>query len=584
LRSMTSPTTVAPPARRWVLRGGPAPRDAVTALESALRLPRVLCELLVLRGHADPEDAKRHLRPRLERLGDPWELAGMSAAVERLDLALRRGERILVHGDYDVDGICGAALYTRVLRSLGGRVEPFVPHRLQDGYDLGESGIRAAQEAGATLILTADCGIVAHGAVEAAARAGIDVVVTDHHTPGPTLPPAIAVVNPNRADCPYPEKVLSGTGVAYKVCQALLSARGVDPAPLGYELDLVAIATIADLAPLVGENRILTHYGLRVLAVTEKPGLRALLRTAGLADVERLQSGHVSHILAPRINAVGRMGAASRGVELLLAEDAGEAEAIAWELEEQNRERRDVDRQTLAEATALLAADYDPERDYAVVLASEGWHPGVIGIVASRVVELVHRPTVLIALEAGGGRARGSARSIPGFDLYEAIRSCEEHLERYGGHRQAAGLEIRPERIDAFRMDLNEHARSVLTPEDLVPEVELDVEVRLPEVNAELFGLLRHFGPFGVGNPTPVFYARRVGVVGYPRIVGDGHLKLDLVQGGARLGAIGFGMADRLHTVNLARGPIDVAFQLQENRWNGRVEVQARLIDVRSSD
>lgn len=566
------------------MRGAPTADDAVAALESALRLPRPLCELLVLRGYAEPNDAKRFLRPRMERMGDPWGLAGMHAAVERLDLALRRGERILVHGDYDVDGICSAVLYTRVLRALGGRVEPFVPHRVHDGYDLGESGINAAKALGATLILTGDCGIVAHEAVEAAAAAGIDVVVTDHHTPGPSLPRAAAVVNPNRTDCAYPEKALAGAGVAFKVCQALLSARGVDPEPLGYELDLVAIATIADLAPLVGENRVLARYGLRVLVETQKPGLRALLRTAGLADLDRLQAGHVSHVLAPRINAVGRLGAASRGVDLLMAEDDAYAEAIARELEAQNRERRDIDRQTLAEATKLLAADYDPARDYVVVLASEGWHPGVIGIVASRMVERVHRPTVLIALEDGGTRARGSARSIPGFDLYEAIRSCESYLERYGGHKYAAGLEIRPERIEAFRAELNEHAHAVLAPEDLVPEVALDVEVRLPEVDAELFSMLRHFGPFGVGNPSPVFVARGVGVAGYPRVVGDGHLKLELVQDETHLGAIGFGMADRLRSVDVARGPIDVAFQLQENRWNGRVELQARLVDLRSAD
>ncbi|MBX6363694.1 MAG: single-stranded-DNA-specific exonuclease RecJ [Gemmatimonadetes bacterium] len=570
-----------PPRRRWIQRAAVGDDAAVAELAGELRLPEPVCRLLVQRGHTDAEAAKHFLRPKLEHLHDPFLLAGMDAAVERVERAIDRGETILVHGDYDVDGVCAAALYTRVLRRLGGRAEAFVPHRLTDGYDLSRAGIRRAVELGASLILTADCGIVAHAAVAEAAAAGIDVVVTDHHTPGATLPAAVAVVNPSRADCGYPEATLCGAGVAFKLCQALAARRRVPMEELWYELDLVAIATIADLVPLTGENRTLARIGLKVLRATQKPGLRALLRTAGLDGYEELTAGHVSHVLGPRINAAGRLGEAFDGVRLLLAASEAEAEPLARGMEAANRERQAVDQRTLDEALEMLEADYDAERDYAVVLAREGWHPGVIGIVASRVVERIHRPTVLIA--QGAGHARGSARSIRGFHLYDALRACAEHLERFGGHRYAAGLDIDPARIPAFRRALNERARAVLTAADLIPEVAIDLELRLADATHELHRFLRYLGPFGTGNPAPVFAARAVGLAGRPRVVGKDHLKLRLVQDGAELEAIGFRMADRLAALDAARA-LDVAFQLQENHWNGRVELQARLVDVRPAE
>lgn len=575
---MQKPMLLGTPARRWVRRGV-ASADQVAALRRSLRLPEPLCRLLAVRGLGEEADARDFLRPRLDQMHDPFALAGVDAAVERLGVALERGETILVHGDYDVDGICATALYTRVLRRLGARVEPFVPHRLRDGYDLTSAGIDAARRAGATLILTGDCGIVANEAVAVAAASGIDVVVTDHHTPGATLPPATAVVNPRQPDCTYPDKSLSGTGVAFKLCQALYQTHGLDEEELWYHLDLVALATVADLVPLVGENRVFTRYGLRVMEDSRNPGVRALIESAGLSGP--VSAGQVGHQLAPRLNAVGRMDDANWGVRLLLTDDEGEATEIARRLDEHNRVRRAADRQTLDEALELLAEDYDPDRDYGIVLASHGWHPGVIGIVASRVVEEVHRPAILIALDEATGKGRGSGRSIRGFHLYEALDSCSEYLDRFGGHRQAAGLEISQERIDDFREAFNSRARSVLSPEDLAALVEIDLEIELPEIDRNLFDLLRHFGPFGVRNPTPVFAARGVRVRGAPRVVGDGHLKLELSQGGARIDAIGFRMANRLLELDLPENEIDVAFQLQENSWNGRVELQAKLVDLR---
>jgi single-stranded-DNA-specific exonuclease len=572
---------LAPPPRRWVPRGT-APAAVVSALQQSLNLPAPLCRLLAVRGLGEEAAARHFLRPRLDQVLDPFALAGMEAAVERIGEALERGETILVHGDYDVDGICATALYTRVLRALGGRVEPFVPNRLADGYDLGPAGVETARRVGATLILTGDCGIVAHEAIARAAEDGIDVVVTDHHTPGATLPEAVAVVNPQRHDCLYPDKALAGTGVAFKLCQALYAARGGDPEELWYYLDLVALATIADLVPLMGENRVFCRYGLRVLEESRNPGLRALLESAGVRGP--VSAGQVGHQLAPRLNAIGRMDEASWGVRLLLTEDEAEAAAIARRLDEQNRVRQAVDRRTLDEALELLARDYDPEQDYGLVLAAPGWHPGVIGIVASRVVERVHRPAILIALDEATGRARGSGRSIRGFHLYDALDACAGHLDRFGGHRQAAGLEIQSDRIDAFREAFNARARALLGPDDLAAEVDIDLEVALGEADQELYDLLRHFGPFGMRNPAPVFAARGVRVAGAPRVVGDGHLKLELSQGDTRLGAIGFRMADRLPELDLPHNRLDVAFQLQENTWNGRTELQARLVDLRVAE
>jgi single-stranded-DNA-specific exonuclease len=571
------------PERRWVRRGG-ACRDAdVDALAASLQLPRALCQLLLLRGHGDAAAARTFLKPRLDELHDPLLMTDADRAVDRIVRAVQQRERILVHGDYDVDGICAASLFTRVLRALGADVAAFVPHRLTDGYDLGQAGVRRAAEIGAGLILTGDCGVMAHDAVTEAASQGIDVIITDHHTPGDVLPAACAVLNPNRRDCAYPDKGLAGAGVAFKLCQALVAALGGDADALRWHLDLVALATVADLAPLRGENRVLTHYGLRVLRDTRNPGLAALMRRAGVAAGEPLSAGQVSHVLAPRLNAVGRMGAASRGVQLLLTDDDVTAGALADEMETENRTRQSVDRAMLEEALEMLATSFDPERDYAIVLSREGWHPGVIGIVASRVVERVHRPVVLIAEDPQTGRGRGSARSIPAFHLYDGIHSCAALLERYGGHRQAAGLELRLDLIDTLRERLNDHARAVLSRDDLVAEIRIDMEISLRDANAELCRLMRHCGPFGMANPQPVFTATAVRIDRFAE-VGDGqHAKLLLSQDGALLPAIAFRMVERVRPLAATGAPVDVAFQLQQDTWNGRDRLQARVVDMRRS-
>lgn len=566
-----------PPAPLWEEAPAPSP-EKVETLVRALKLPRALCGVLVGRGVEDPEEAKAFLRPLLSGLHPPEALTDLPRAVARIGKAVQEEEVIFVHGDYDVDGMAGTALLTRWLRRLGGKVVPFVPHRLRDGYDLGPAGLEAARSAGAGLLLTVDCGILAMEAVEEARRAGMDVIVTDHHAPGPKLPGALAVLNPGRTDETYPFPHLSGTGVAFKLCQGLARAWGVGEEELHPHLDLVGLATVADLVPLTGENRILARYGLKALTRTRLPGLRALLARAGL-NGSQVTAGSVSFLLAPRLNAVGRLGEPAMGLELLLTDRIPEAARLAQEAESLNQERQAEDRRTLEEALDMLARTFDPERDHALVLASEGWHPGVVGIVASRIVERFHRPAVMIALD--GDRGKGSARSIPGFHLLEAIRACGSLLERFGGHSQAAGLEIARDRVDAFREALGAEARERLAGLDLRPSLAPELEVELGEMSAELHGYLRYLGPHGLGNPRPLFLARNVALSGTPRVVGEDHLKLRLRQEKAELEAIGFRMANRITPANLGRGPVDVAFHLQENEYRGIRTLQARLRDIR---
>lgn len=578
--SSGSPATAAlspPPPAVWKLATEPS-EAAVQALAEDLGLPPALCRVLVARGILEPTEARAFLRPLLDHLHPPELLADARKAAERILQAVDAGETILVHGDYDVDGVCSTALLTLWIRHLGGRVVPFVPHRLRDGYDLGEAGLQAAREAEASLLVTCDSGIVAHDAVIRAREMGLDVIVTDHHTPGTTLPPALAVVNPQRSDCDYPDDRLAGVGVVFKLCQLLARLRGRPLEELLPHLDLVAMATVADLVPLRGENRVLVRFGLRALEQTRRPGLQALIQVTGLRD-RPIDAGRVGFVLAPRLNAAGRMGGASDALRLLLTDDPGEARELAGALETLNTERREEDRRTLEEALEKLAAHYDPAEDFGVVLRGEGWHPGVIGIVASRVVERIHRPVVLLAVQ--DGTARGSARSVPGVHLLEAVRGCARHLSRFGGHRQAAGMDLSAQEIPAFREAFNRQVREQLQGIPPRPVLRGDAPLSLSEATDELHHYLQYLGPFGIGNPRPVFWARELRPAGAPREVGRGHLKLRLADGGGELEAIGFDLARRLPPSRVSRGPLEALFQLRENEYRGVRSLQARLVDLR---
>ncbi len=560
---------------RWVVTAQADP-DATRTLASELNIPDALAAILVQRGIASPSLAKAFLRPDLERLSDPHRWADMEVAVDLLARAVRERRPILVHGDYDVDGQCASAMLTRILRSAGATVHPFVPHRIRDGYDFGPAGLAEAQRSGAGLIVTCDCGITAVAAVAAARAAGIDVIVTDHHLPGDELPPANAVLDPRRPDCPSEEKNFCGTGVAFKLAQALVQALGLSPnLPLHF-LDYVALATIADAVPLVGENRILVRYGLKKLADSRWVGLRALIETAGLGG-KPLRGAHIGFILAPRLNAAGRIGDANDGLRLLLTEDPKEAAALARELETINARRQEMDQLILDEAIELVDKTLNPA-DAAIVLGNAAWHPGVIGIVASRLVERYGRPTFLIGWDAGGEFGRGSGRSISGFDLHGALHKVGTHLEKYGGHTMAAGFTIRRDKFDDFRVAFLGVAGELLTPDDLAPSQRVDLELPLAEVSADLERLIRHLEPCGAGNPAPVFGVRNARAVGARR-VGTNHLRFTLDDGSGLLPAIGFRWADEVPEDWLTN-PLDVAFRLERDDWQGRTTIQARVASL----
>jgi single-stranded-DNA-specific exonuclease len=561
---------------RWEVAADP-PADAIRRLAEALHVPPTLARLLVQRGHGSVEDARTFLRPTLDALSDPLALPDMAPAVATVARAVRAGSPILVHGDYDVDGQCGTALLTRVLREAGATVVPFLPNRMRDGYDLGPAGLAAARTAGAGLIITCDCGTTALETVAAARAAGLRVVITDHHLPG-ELPAADAIVNPRRGDRDAPWADLCGTGVAFKLAQALVPALGL-PAHLPlHVLDLVALATIADVVPLTGENRVLARFGLRKLQESRWTGLKALIEVAGLQG-RPIRAGHVAFALGPRLNAAGRIGEAMDGLALLLSDDPAEALERARRLETQNAQRQELDQRILQEAVDLVERDVRLDEEFGLVLASDTWHPGVIGIVASRVVERYARPAILIALE--GNTGKGSGRSIPGFDLHAAIAECSTHLLRFGGHPMAAGVTVARDALEGFRAAFNAVARARLAPEDLVPRRRIDAVVRLDELNLDLERLLRHLEPCGAGNPTPVFGVTGV-AVREARPVGANHLRLMLQDDVGRIPAIGFDWADRVDPA-WWRAPVDVAFQLQQNEWRGDVSLQARIVEVRPS-
>jgi single-stranded-DNA-specific exonuclease len=565
--------TLAP--ARWIL---PTPPDeeAVRELAEALSLPEIVCRLLLIRGYVTAEDAKLFLRPKLDRLHDPFQFLSMDKAVERLARAVRDQELVFIHGDYDVDGISSTTLLTRAIRGLGGKATPFIPRRIEDGYDLSNAGVDAAIAAGASVVVTCDCGTSAVAPVARLCKAGVDVIVTDHHLPGGELPDCLSVLNPKRSGCGYPDKDLAAVGVAFKLALALARALGKNENFIWRMLDLVALATVADVAPLRGENRVFVRYGLRMLSETQNIGMRALIRAAGLAG-KQLTAGRIGFILAPRLNAAGRLGHALRGVELLLSEDEHHANTIARELEELNNKRQELDHATLEQAREkVLRMDLDDT--FGIVLADDEWHPGVIGIVASRLVEEFGRPTVLIALS--GDQGKGSGRSISKFDLHGALGQSQDLLLRYGGHRAAAGVTIERDKVPDFAARFNKVAKSLLSPEDLVPEIRVDLEVSIDGMDDRLESLFRHFEPFGIGNPTPVLLSRNVTLARPPRLVGKDGLKLVLDTGTGSLEAIGWGFAPRAEEFQ-AGTKVDIAFRLERDEYRGESYLQARIADVR---
>lgn len=548
-------------------------------LASALGLHPLAARVLVGRGHAEPADAEAFLAAPLADLPDPFAMKGMDRAVARIVRAVEDSERIALYGDYDVDGVTSTALLAGFLRACGADVLTYVPHRLTEGYGLNSAAVERLAREGARLLVTLDCGITAAPEVRAAAALGVDAVVVDHHTAPLELPAAAAILNPHQPGCAYPTKDLAAVGVAFNLAMALRKAlrdRGrfgaARPEPnLKEALDLVALGTVADVVPLVGANRILVRWGLDALSASRRAGIRALKRVAGIAEGAAVSAGQVGFRLAPRINAAGRLDDAGRGVRLLLEDDAARAEALARELDRENQARQEIERTILEEATHDAAARVKGGAR-GLVLARDGWHAGVVGIVASRIVERFHRPAVLVALAEGAGK--GSGRSIEGFHLHEALEACAGHLTRFGGHRHAAGVTVERSRLAPFREAFEAHAASRLREEDLVPRCRIDGWVGEGEVDGRAAVDLARLGPYGAGHPEPVFALR--GTTARARTVGAGgaHLKLAL----GRLDAIGFGMGDRLAVCG---GPVEAAFTVGLDEWDGAPRLQLKLRDVR---
>jgi single-stranded-DNA-specific exonuclease len=558
----------------WTIR--PCPHREADSLAQALGLNEITASVLVRRGYGDPEEARAFLQG--EQLPhDPFLLGDMSLAVERIRAAVAAGKRICVHGDYDADGICATVLAVIVLRELGADVEWHLPSRFEEGYGVSGGTLERLAGEGCGLVLTVDCGITAVDEVRRAHELGLEVVVTDHHRPGDELPDC-PIVATRPSDYPFPE--LCGTGVAYKLGQALL---GVDSDVLRRHLDLVALATIADVVPLLGENRSLVIAGLRTLARTQKPGLQALMKVARV-DPAAVETGQVSFRLAPRINAAGRLGHPRAALELLLTEDAYEARQLADRLEELNRDRQAVEDTILRAAIAQVEEWPEAKRRRkAYVVWGNDWHEGVIGIVASRLVERYHRPVVLLA--GGDGAWKGSGRSIPSFDLHGALRGCAQFLERFGGHRAAAGLSILPEFVEPFADAFALQAESLLTPDDLVPATVVDAVLpRGAKLTLDLCEELQRLAPFGLGNPDVTLLAPGC-ELGELATVGEGkHLRFRVQRDGRDAGgAIAFGQGTKLDRYRRV-GRYDVAFRLQENRWNGTVAPQLVVRRVFDAD
>jgi single-stranded-DNA-specific exonuclease len=564
-------------ARRWRLCAPAA--DATARLERELGTSALLSRLLVNRHVAAADAAAAFLGARLaDHLRSPLLFRDMGRAAERVARAVAAGETIGIYGDYDVDGVSGSALLLRFLRALGAQPQLYIPHRLREGYGLNAAGIQQLAAGGARVIVTVDCGAVSHREIGMARDLGIDVIVCDHHQVSGTPLPAFAVINPIEPDAGFPFSGLCGTGVAFYLAMGVrmrLRETGGTVPDLRRYLDLVALGTIADLVPIVQENRVLVKYGLRELAAEGCPGIAALKRVSG---VNQMSSGAVGFRLAPRLNAGGRLDDATRSVALLTTQDVDLAGRLAVALDEENRARQAIEREMLDEAIAQVDGGGGVAGRHCIVLASPLFHPGVVGIVASRLVERYYRPAVLIAAESKGV-GRGSGRSVAGINLYEALAACAGTLERFGGHRMAAGLTIRLDRVEQFARELEAAVAARATPEQFVPTATVDAELPLRALDDACFADLDRLEPFGMGNPEPVFLARRLRVRDR-RIVGESHLKLLVEQDGRRLPAIGFGMADLPVT---AGDWLDVLFSPMRSDWNGTTTTELRLRDLRSA-
>jgi single-stranded-DNA-specific exonuclease len=552
-----------------------------TSLGAALQVSPIVARLLCQRGLGDPEIAHRFLRPSLEQLHDPLRLADMPVAVERLLAALERRERIAVHGDYDVDGVTSTVILRRALEMLGGDVVHFIPERMRDGYGLQPAAIDRLHVQGVAVIVSVDCGIRSLDAALRARELGIDLIVTDHHEPEATLPPALAVINPKRHDCSYPDKNLAGVGVALKLVQALCDRLGRQKWLPAF-VKVAAIGTLADVVPLVGENRVIAKLGLDSLSKGRHAvGLRSLIDAAGLSG-KTIDSYHIAFMVAPRLNAAGRMSTPDIAARLLLAVDEGmaeEARALAEQLNTENQRRQQEEADIVAAARKVIESDPDVGAHAALVVWGDGWHRGVIGIVASKLVDLFYRPVIVLAVD--GDVAHGSCRSIPGFDMLAALERHADLFQRFGGHRQAAGLTMEAARLKELRTRLGAYADERLAPADLMPRLRIDGALGLRAITGDVVEGLSTLAPFGMGNPRPIFHAPGVEIVDGPHPLKERHLRMTFKQDGRIFRAIAWRAAERAAFLAEHRAAVHLAFSLERNEYQGETYVELSVADVK---
>lgn len=543
-----------------------------------IKCPEMIAEMLIRKGLASLEEIQRFFNPSLDNVADPFIFKDMKKAVLRIIDAINNKELIYIYGDYDVDGTTSTALLYLGLKKIGAVINYYIPHRMIDGYGLSLSGVDQIMDKGAKLILSVDCGINAFEETTRVKQRNVDIIITDHHNPKEELPDAYAIINPKVVESNYPFEHLAGVGVAYKLLMAVYIELGVDSEEfVDKYVDLVALGTIADIVPLNEENRIYASIGLERLIKKNNIGLNALINIAGLSHKE-LNSADIVFGIAPRINAAGRMGSAMRAVELMVATDEERSRELAEIIERENSLRQQIDQKTFQEACEIIEKKYkNIDQTGCIVVSSDNWHPGVIGIVASKLVEKYYRPTIMISFNDGVGS--GSGRSISGFDLFNALSHVDEYMETFGGHKYAAGLSILAEYIDMFENRLNKFIIENLTKEQLIPPLNVEKKIELYEINDPLLGWLNKFAPFGPGNMRPTLYTEGVTIVGFPYNVGKNHLKLKVMKDGCVLDLIGFNLGDFLPL--LKKGSIiDIAYSLEFNTWQGRTSIQGKLKDI----
>nr|WP_299071814.1 single-stranded-DNA-specific exonuclease RecJ [uncultured Allomuricauda sp.] len=561
---------------RWTIKPRPTQQE-IDQLSKELKVESLVSQLLLQRGITTYEEARDFFRPELSHLHNPFLMKDMDKAVERIEKAIASNENILVYGDYDVDGTTSVALLSSYLMEEYPNVATYIPDRYSEGYGVSLQGIDFASDNGFSLIIALDCGVKAIEQVKYGKEKEIDFIICDHHRPGDTLPEAIAILDPKRADCEYPYKELCGCGVGFKLIQALASKKGETVEDLMLHLDLVATAIGADIVPITGENRVLAYYGLQVINANPRIGFKAIIDQI---KKQTLTITDVVFIIAPRINAAGRMKHGQHAVNLLVETDLNVAQKFAKEIEQFNSDRRNLDKEITKEALLQIQKNEEEDR-FTSVVYDENWHKGVIGIVASRLTETYYRPTLVFT--KSGDKLAASARSVKGFDVYEALEGCTECLEQFGGHKYAAGLTLLEENYEKFKTQFEKVVSESIDPSLLQPELTIDTNIELDQVTPKLMRILKQFAPFGPGNMTPVFMAEKIHDTGYAKCVGEDekHLKLTACQNGsAPIGAIGFNLGNKMENVKNKR-TFDAAFSLDENEWNGSVSLQLKLRDIR---